>query len=519
MKLLLALVCLVFSTGVMAGDYFYTLDVDGSDRGATHYPTPDAACQVAYATDMAGPPPFPYADTPEPYASPTANEPIPPIQTYDCIVSWTSSKYGGDYSYFHSVFRGGNDCQGATIYNPLTGDCEAPDEEHDRKEAGDPTSAANVGFVSCGDPVNPANGNVFESETDYADQDGELRFVRSYNSAGAPGWTTTLDTHLYFNGDATSGNALVSLADGRSALFYIRDGKFVADGGQLGALVATADGWSYTSQFNETMTFDIQGRLVRWQRQDGRATTMVYSASGTVVTATDSLGHAMTYTTEYGLPLSLVAGNLTVDYTLDGEFRVASAKRSWPGHSTLRKYLYEDANNPALLTGIVDERGIRVSTWTYNQDGRALSASMAGGTGKFTFAYNADGSTTVTNPLGHLVVYRFNIVQGAKRITAIEGEPVAGCPASNSTFAYTANAQLDSRTDAVGHVTSFAYDALGRETIRIEGKGTASERTTTTTWDGTTFRPATVTTSDRATTYTYDTQGRLTRTTVTAKSN
>jgi YD repeat-containing protein len=268
----------------------------------------------------------------------------------------------------------------------------------------------------------------------------------------------------------------------------------------------------YSSPLNEQMTFDTQGRLVRWQRADGRATTLVYTTTPTydaVMTVTDSLGHQMVYTTHYGWPLSLVVGNLTIDYTVDTSFRLTGVKKSWPGHSTTRTYLYEDTVHPKFLTGVIDERGIRVSTWRYDSNGRAVSAAMAGGKGTFAFAYNADGSTTVTNPLGHPVVYRFALVQGAKRISAIEGEPVVGCPAANSTFAYTANAQLDNRTDALGHVTTFAYDTLGRETGRVEAKGTASERMITTTWDGTSFRPATVTTPDRATTYTYDTQGRL----------
>ena len=60
----------------------------------------------------------------------------------------------------------------------------------------------------------------------------------------------------------------------------------------------------------------------------------------------------------------------------------------------------------------------------------------------------------------------------------------------------------------MGHVTAYTYDTLGRQTKQVEGQGTTDERTTTTTWDGTSFRPATVTTADRMTSYTYDAQSR-----------
>jgi YD repeat-containing protein len=514
MKLLLALACLVFSTGAMAGEYYYLVDSNGSDPSAPHFATADEACQVVYATDVAGhAAPTPY-DTPLPYAPPSISLSMPPkYEIWACNVSWINSKTGDHFTHGHSVSRFGDNCTAEQSYNPMTGYCESPGKEEDRKELGDPTSPVNVGFVSCGDPVSPANGNVFESEMDYADQDGELRFVRNYNSRDNGAWATTFDIRVYPDTNATpSRGAVVRFSDGRTALFVAKNEDLVPDGGELGSLVQTSTGWVYASQFNEQMTFDTQGRLVRWQRADGRAMTLTYSTTptyDTAMTATDSLGHQMVYTTHYGAPLSLVVGNLTINYTVDTSFRITGVKKTWPGHSTTRTYLYEDTTQPKFLTGVIDERGVRTSTWAYDANGRAISAAMAGGKGTFTFAYNADGSTTVTNPLGHPVVYRFSIVQGAKRIMEIEGEPVAGCPASNSTFAYTANAQLDSRTDAVGHTTAYAYDAQGRETSRVEAKGTAAERTTITTWDGTSFRPATVTTSDRVTTYTYDPQGRL----------
>ncbi|MGF6711626.1 YD repeat-containing protein [Luteibacter sp. W1I16] len=513
MRILFFLVSLVFSTGAMAGEYYYTLDTDGSNPSATHYSTADQACQVAYVKDMAGPPPGVLADTPLPYQPPYIALSFPPkTELWQCNVSWTSSKYGGTYSYGHGIFRDGDNCTAAQVYNPMSGYCESPDEEQGRKELGDPTSPVNVGFVSCGDPVNPANGNVFETETDYADQDGEIRFSRSYNSGSDAGWSTTLNTHVYADSEVASRGVTILFEDGRTALFVARNGALVADGGELGTMTINTAGWTYTSQSNEQMTFDAQGNLIRWQKEDGRALTIAYSTTpsgDSVMTVTDSLGHQMVYTTHYGWPSSLVVGNLTITYTVDSSFRLTGVKKTWPGHSTSRSYLYEDSNHPKLLTGIVDERGIRASTWAYDSSGRAVSAAMAGGKGAFAFTYNTDGSTTVTNPLGHPVVYRFDIVQGAKRITAIEGEPIAGCPASNSTFSYTANAQLDSRTDALGHVTTYAYDALGRETSRTEAKDTPNERTITTTWNGTSFRPETVTTPDRATTYSYDPQGRL----------
>lgn len=276
--------------------------------------------------------------------------------------------------------------------------------------------------------------------------------------------------------------------------------------------------WVYTSPTNDQFTFDAQGKLTLWKQANGLSQSLSYvtSADYTTVTTTvtDSKGHTLAFVKKYGVLQSLTVGGLTITYAVDSTYRTTGLTRNWPGHSTSRTYIYDDPNNPKLLTGIVDERGIRSATWAYDTQGRATFNQRAVGADKVTIAYNTDGSTTVTNALGNSTTYRYQIIQGVKRVTAVEGEPAVGCPASNSSYTYTPNGQVDTKTDALGMVTSYTYDALGREVTRVEAKGTPQERTITTTWDPTRFLPLTVTTADRVTTYTYDDQGRLLGTSV-----
>ncbi|MWK60060.1 RHS repeat protein [Pseudomonas otitidis] len=176
----------------------------------------------------------------------------------------------------------------------------------------------------------------------------------------------------------------------------------------------------------------------------------------------------------------------------------------------ISKYHYEDSRNPNLLTGITDERGIRYATWTYDDQGRAISSEHAGGAEKVTVAYNADGSSTVTNALGKRTTYRFQTIQGIRRITAIEGEPSANCPNSNATFTYDDRGLVKTRTDNKGNVTTFDYNERGLEVSRTEAYGTPQARTVITEWHPTLFLPVTITEPDRTTRYSYDVQGRLT---------
>ncbi|WP_301153883.1 RHS repeat protein [Metapseudomonas otitidis] len=201
-------------------------------------------------------------------------------------------------------------------------------------------------------------------------------------------------------------------------------------------------------------------------------------------------------------------GGTSVSYTYNSIRRLTAVTATRDSVVSSQTYHYEDSRNPNLLTGITDERGIRYATWTYDDQGRAISSEHAGGAEKVTVAYNADGSSTVTNALGKRTTYRFQTIQGIRRITAIEGEPSANCPNSNSTFTYDDRGLVKTRTDNKGNVTTFDYNERGLEVSRTEAYGTPQARTVITAWHPTLFLPLTVTEPDRVTTYRYDDQGR-----------
>ena len=72
------------------------------------------------------------------------------------------------------------------------------------------------------------------------------------------------------------------------------------------------------------------------------------------------------------------------------------------------QYLYENANFPFALTGIINENGVRWATYTYGTDGRVTAEEHAGGIDHYTFSYDDVAFTvTVTNPLSKQAVYHF----------------------------------------------------------------------------------------------------------------
>ncbi len=148
-----------------------------------------------------------------------------------------------------------------------------------------------------------------------------------------------------------------------------------------------------------------------------------------------------------------------VDLTYNQNGSLTKRTTNASGFKSEKDYHYENSQNPRLLTGITDENGVRYATWTYDDQGRAISSEHANGAEKVTLAYNDDGSTTVTNEYGKQATYRFQV-------------------------------------------------------IRTEAAGTAQARTITTDWHPTLFLPVQVSEPGRITRYQYDTEGRKTGETV-----
>lgn len=92
-----------------------------------------------------------------------------------------------------------------------------------------------------------------------------------------------------------------------------------------------------------------------------------------------------------------------------------------------RLYHYEDSRFAHALTGIMDEAGHRFATYAYDEKGRAILSEHAGGAERVQLGYNADGTTTVTDPQGAVRHYAFETHQGVIKVKSIQGGPCPDC--------------------------------------------------------------------------------------------
>jgi RHS repeat-associated protein len=215
------------------------------------------------------------------------------------------------------------------------------------------------------------------------------------------------------------------------------------------------------------------------------------------------------------------AGNIYT-YTYDTSNRLSSV--TYPGTSPVnptispqRLYLYENATFPAALTGIIDENNVRFATFAYDTTGRGISSEHAGGIDKHQLTYNADGTTTVTDPLGTKRPFSYQNILGIMKATGLNQPAGSGAAAASSSWNYDTNGNISSRTDYNGITTTYTYDQTRNlETSRTEASGAPLARTITTVWHPTFRLPTQINEPNRVTTLTYDASGNLTQRNITA---
>lgn len=149
--------------------------------------------------------------------------------------------------------------------------------------------------------------------------------------------------------------------------------------------------------------------------------------------------------------------------------------------NTSRSYLYTKENFPDHLTGIIDEAGIRSNTWDYDSEGRGILSYHGANADRYSLSYT-DNSTTVTNPLNKSTTYHYQVTQGRRLLTTVQGHPSDNCAAANKAYTYYDNGTLKTKTDWQGRITEYIRDDYGREIERTEAKGTPDARVIKTVW-------------------------------------
>jgi RHS repeat-associated protein len=289
--------------------------------------------------------------------------------------------------------------------------------------------------------------------------------------------------------------------------------EWIYDGGGAKA------GFLYTTAANDQERYDLNGRLSSITRRGVVQTLSYDSTREYLASVTDSFGHVMQFQWDSGNPARLASvtlpggGAITFGYGVNNNLTSVT----YPD-TRQRQYLYEltGSGQLNLLTGLIDENGVRFATWSYS--GQSVTSSEhAGGVDHYGIVYNGDISRTVTDPLNTARTYTLALVAGQRRYTTASST-CSGCGESAS-VGYDANGNYSQRTDFNGRRTDFVNDLTRNlEISRTEASGTPKARTITTQWHPTFRLPTLITEPNRTTGFTYNSLGNVLTKTITDTS-
>lgn len=390
-----------------------------------------------------------------------------------------------------------------------------------------------IGKPNCdcvGDPIGLSVGNLYDEITDYSTSGSNpLSFTRYYNSLSSTNtvatslgrnWRSTFDLYLR----TTSTTATAERKDGKEIVFVKTGGNWASDADVELRLNQAGNTWNITNSTDTVETYTSVDAslaiLTSIKYRNGYTQMLSYGANNTLTLVSDSFGRTLTFsyqsnrlqtiTTPDGLVLTY--GYNSSGLTLGGLDRLASVGYS-TSPQTGQNYLYENGSLPFSLTGVIDEKGNRFATWTFDSSGRATSSQHANGADLFTITYNPDGSRYVTNALGSVLLYRFATLQGIPKVTEILRLATATVPAARMTYSYDSNGYMSGSTDWNTNLTTMVNDTRALPLTMNEAVGSAAARSTTNIYDSVFHLPLQIIAPRKTTTFTYDSNGNmLTRT-------
>lgn len=376
-----------------------------------------------------------------------------------------------------------------------------------------PTGGAEAPKVQYGNPVECATRTKIQVEQDIPSLSlGGLGFTRTYRSnvmawgseysvlgaSTGPGSSTSKCFPGYYDGPDGQAIACFRLYPlwedsfaykGSSNLplqFWSGSGGLVAPGFVDERVIKRPNtgGADVVTATNTVEQFDAQGKFVSRRYASGARQTATYSdvntsasiapGPGYLITVEDQFSRKLHFRYDESGKLVKVIGAAGAEYDYESDAYGNITRVRFPdGYS--RQYLFNEtgytagADLPFAMTGLVDEHGVRTSTFTYDSSGLAQSTERAGGVERFTFSGNI-----VTTPLGEVLTYAWASNSGTTRKlrSPTVQRTCAGCSANQmSSYTYDANGNAISSVGFSGGKSCYAHDARNLEVLRLEGLG------------------------------------------------
>ncbi|MDP2019182.1 DUF6531 domain-containing protein, partial [Hydrogenophaga sp.] len=330
---------------------------------------------------------------------------------------------------------------------------------------------------SVGNPTLPGTGTKVHSETDYAPGFSHpIPFERHYRSKHsvtaiqtANGWLHSYSARLYQPALSTSAYALrpngeiVRFNKSATTATWQSESGDLQLAEQLNAS-GVLTGWRLTQRSDNTSElFDKKGQLTHVEARNGWRLTLGYNANGQPESVTNHFGRRLTlaYDSAGRLTSMTTPGGYITRYSHNTQGSLLTV--TWPD-GNIKRYHYEDSRFPRALTGITDESGQRIGSYTYDTQGRVSETQRASGVDRVQFSYGTDATglpqTQITDfSSGTPTTRTYNFIQQG-RVLRPSGVS-SPCPLCGSTARSTQYDAAGRKTREVAHdgsVTFYAYN-------------------------------------------------------------
>lgn len=234
-----------------------------------------------------------------------------------------------------------------------------------------------------GNPCNPATGNKFQSETDFAYSG--FAFTRSYNSSNLAdiglgrGWRSLYQKKLIIDS-----NSLIQVSSrGRGEPWRKVNGVWQGDADSDVMITEAVDGFTLTRNNGATEWYNLKGYIQSETDTNGQTTIYTYDGDELLLTqVTNSYGHSIIFT-YVGSRVATVTDPTGAVYRYEyanGQLVTVVYPDDTPSDdldNPRKLYHYENTAFPHHLTGITDENGHRYATYAYDATGKAISTEHA----------------------------------------------------------------------------------------------------------------------------------------------
>ena len=281
-----------------------------------------------------------------------------------------------------------------------------------------------------------------------------------------------------------------------------------------GKIVKLENNWLYTDPQGNVETYNNAGQLISIVNNQGLTQILAYDVNDLLISVADPAGRQLTLAYDSDSRLSTLTnpdGNVTAyQYDVHGNLVKVMHPDDTPEDTTdnpTTKYIYNAAEHPYALTGLIDENNAAYANWSYDVDGRATSSSNFNGYKQTSVSYNDGDNVSVTEANGQTRTLTFD---DKGRLSSVSGGNCGQCSNSDvATYSYDAKNQLVSKIDFNGVETRYKYNARGLQIKRTEAYGTTLARVTTTAWHTDLSLPIKVTSPTQKIDYVYGVRGRL----------